>query len=88
LAPAGTPGTTLLRIRLPDGSSHQRRFMVADPLQAVYDFVDSLEAVAALRYSLATTFPRRVYGQGCLAQSLQELDLTPQAVLLMQPEDD
>lgn len=126
--------------------------------QAVYDFVESLEGVQALKFSLATTFPRRVYGQGelysrrlaellypnpnihamsgcillvaraaalaapmpgpalarnrtpchpparplplplpslpprpaadCLQRSLEELDLAPQAVLLMQPEDD
>ncbi|KAL4423405.1 hypothetical protein ABPG77_009983 [Micractinium sp. CCAP 211/92] len=85
---AGTPGSTLLRIRLPDGSTHQRRFMAADPLQVVHDFVDSLEAVTALKYSLATTFPRRVYAADNLGHSLQELDLVPQAALLMQPEDD
>lgn len=34
------------------------------PTQAVYDWVDSLETVTALHYSLATTFPRRVYGAG------------------------
>lgn len=31
---AGTPGTTLIRIRLPDGSSHQRRFRGEDAMQA------------------------------------------------------
>lgn len=86
--PAGTPGATTLRIRLPDGSTHQRRFLASDPLQVVHDFVDSLEAVTAPRYSLATTFPRRVYAAASLGQSLQELDLVPQAALLMQPEDD
>lgn len=35
--------------------------------QAVYDFVDSIESVAALKYSLATTYPRRVYGHGACA---------------------
>ena len=130
----------------------------------MHDFAGSLEEVTALRYSLATTFPRRIYAQGeragggwggmrwvvrgalnahprqtpalrsawkimgwmarggaaarslpltpdtallrrpflcpslhphldaaaadSLQQSLQELDLVPQAVLLMQPEED
>ena len=30
---AGTPGTTLIRIRLPDGANHQRRFRAEDPMQ-------------------------------------------------------
>jgi hypothetical protein len=34
------------------------------PLQVVYDFVGSLDGVTALKYSLASTFPRRVYGGG------------------------
>lgn len=33
LMAAGTPGATTLRIRLPDGSTHQRRFLASDPLQ-------------------------------------------------------
>ena len=43
-------------------SSHHPPFCYS--LQAVYDFVDSLAAVTALKYSLASTFPRRVYGAG------------------------
>ncbi|KAL4854252.1 putative oxidoreductase YhdF [Chlorella vulgaris] len=77
--PAGTPETTLIRVRLPDGATHQRRFWMADSLQVVYDFVDSRDGVTALRYSLATTFPRRVYRQESLGVSLRELDLAPQA---------
>lgn len=30
---AGTPGTALIRIRLPDGSNHQRRFLAGGALQ-------------------------------------------------------
>lgn len=85
---AGTPSSSLIRIRLPDGSSHQRRFLADGPMQVVYDWVDSLEAVTALNYSLASTFPRRVYGPDTRQQSLKELGLEPQAVLLMQSEDD
>lgn len=31
--PAGTPETTLIRVRMPDGATHQRRFWMADSLQ-------------------------------------------------------
>jgi FAS-associated factor 2 len=83
------PNTTLIRIRLPNGSTHQRRFMASDQLQIVQDWVDGLESHEHLKYSLATTYPRRVYtGSEIMGQSLEELDLAPQAVLLVQPEDE
>lgn len=33
--PAGTPNTAALRIRLPDGSTAQRRFLADQPLQVI-----------------------------------------------------
>ncbi|GAB4818640.1 hypothetical protein N2152v2_005686 [Parachlorella kessleri] len=85
---AGTPGTTLIRLRLPTGANHQRRFRAEDPMQVVYDYADSLPTLNSLKYSLATAFPRRVYGTETLQQPLSSLDLVPQGVLLVQPEDD
>ena len=62
---------------------------VACRAQAVYDFVDTLEEVGCLRYSLASSFPRIVFsGADKLPQSLEQLGLAPQALLLLQPEDD
>lgn len=40
-------------------------------LQVVYDFVDSLEAVSTLHFSLATTYPRRVLGSEARGRTLQ-----------------
>jgi FAS-associated factor 2 len=86
---ADVPNTTLIRIRLPNGSTHQRRFMASDQLQIVQDWVDGLESHEHLKYSLAMTYPRKVFvGIETMMQSLEELDLTPQAVLLVQPEDE
>lgn len=59
---------------------------IITPSQVVYDFVDSLDSEAVpLRYTLATTFPRREFGSSDLSQTLHELGLTPQAALLLQP---
>ncbi|KAL6768195.1 hypothetical protein ACKKBF_B38165 [Auxenochlorella protothecoides x Auxenochlorella symbiontica] len=83
---SSAPHVATLRIRLPDGGMHQRRFRESDDLQVVYDFVDSLDSEAVpLRYTLATTFPRREFGSSDLSQTLHELGLTPQAALLLQP---
>ena len=85
---ADVPHTTLIRIRLPNGAIHQRRFMASDQLQIVQDWVDGLESHEHLKYSLAMTYPRKVFaGDETAVQSLEELGLTPQAVLLVQPED-
>lgn len=57
-------------------------------LQVVYDFSDSLEGLNSLKYSLATMHPKVMYGSDKLQQSLKQLGLAPQAVLLVQPHDD
>lgn len=56
--------------------------------QVIYDFVDSLEGLTSLNYSLATTFPKVIYGPEKLQQSLSQLNLAPQAAMLVQPLDD
>ncbi len=48
-------------------------------MQDVYDFVDSLDA---------SNFPRRLFTPDLLAQPLAALDLAPQALLFVQPDDD
>ena len=57
-------------------------------LQVVYDFVDSLEGLRSMNYSLATTFPKVIYGHEKLQQTISQLNLVPQAAMLVQPHDD
>ena len=57
-------------------------------LQVVYDFVDSLEQLTSMTYSLATTFPKVIYGPEKLQQTISQLNLAPQAAMLVQPHDD
>lgn len=83
--------TTLVRVKLPSGLQQQRRFYACQHLQAIFDWVDTLEEVEFVKYSLASPYPRRVYkvdgGDGG-GGTLEELGLVGQAVLLLQPEDD
>lgn len=59
--PGGTCG---IRVRLPDGSTHARRFLRGDPVARVYDYVDSLPALALKSYHLVSSFPRKVFTDG------------------------
>ena len=43
--------TALVRLRLPDGGSAQRRFLASDHLGSVFDFVDSLDTTDFLKYA-------------------------------------
>lgn len=92
LPPEPAPGTptpcAVIRVRLPDGSNHQRRFESVAAVSAVYDWVNSLENCTFMRYSLVCNFPRRVYGGESMGASLQDAGLAPQGVLFVQVEDD
>jgi FAS-associated factor 2 len=46
---ANTSATALVRLRLPDGGSVQRRFDSLSSLRHVFDFVDSLDSTTYLR---------------------------------------
>ena len=56
--------------------------------QKAYDFVDSLESLDVLKYSLATSYPRRVFTEDTLHRSFEELGLSMQATLFVQSQDD
>lgn len=85
--PAGSPGAAQIRIRLREGT-HQRNFPDEIPLQAVADWVSSLEGGPAASFSLVSTYPRTVFRGGMLGQSLKQLGLAPQSVLVVHLEDD
>ncbi|GBF99613.1 hypothetical protein Rsub_12292 [Raphidocelis subcapitata] len=85
--PAGARAA-VVRVRLPDGSNHSRRFEAAAPVDLVYRWVDGLDGCTFWQYSLVCNFPRRVYGPDARALSLEEAGLAPQGVLFVQVEDD
>jgi FAS-associated factor 2 len=78
-----------IRVRLPDGQNHQRRFAAAESVQVLYDWVDSLEGFDCLRYSLVSAFPKRVFdAAGCGGLSLADAGLAPQGALFVCVHDD
>jgi hypothetical protein len=86
--PAADCGEPLLAclFRLPDGGRASRRFLLAQPLQLLFDYVDSLGAggMAFGGYQLVTQYPRRVLVPG--SGSLQEAGWSGgQEVLLLEP---
>jgi len=62
VASTGAP-TVSCRVRLPDGSSHARRFGLDEPLATLFTFVDSHYGRPG-EYLLVTQFPRRVVAPG------------------------
>ncbi|GAX73327.1 hypothetical protein CEUSTIGMA_g781.t1 [Chlamydomonas eustigma] len=91
-APAGNDAaaTALVRLRLPDGGSVQRRFFASDSLRLLFDFVDSLDSTTYLRYNLVSSYPKRTFNnEGAEAGiTLFEAGLAPQAALFVQPEEE
>ena len=56
-------------------------------LQEVVNFVGSLDQVKG-DFSLASSFPRRVFAEDAMDTSLSELQLAPQALLFVQHEEE
>lgn len=86
--PSDAEPAAFIRVRLPDGTNHQRRFAAGNTVQQLYRYVDSLPGCRYLKYSLVCGFPRKVYGSDTLQQTLEEGGLVPQGVLFVQPEEE
>ena len=54
------------------------------PEQEAWDWVASLDQVDAVRFHLASSFPRKVFTDQEQAGTLTELGLAPQAALFVQ----
>lgn len=87
-APDCTEAVVACLFRLPDGGRASRRFLLSQPLQLLFDYVDSQGAggMEFGAYQLVTQYPRRVFvasrGTDCLA----DVGLAAgQEVLLLEP---
>ena len=74
-----------LAVRLPDGSRAERRFHSTDTIADVYDFVDTLEELDEVSYSLVTNFPRRAFARSERV-SLVDEGVHPNGAMFVQTE--
>lgn len=74
-------------MRMPTGERKERRFQNSTKVSAIYDYVDSLGILDAVKYNLVTNFPRVVYGPEKRDQTLKEAGLHPHASLFVLVED-
>ncbi|KAL3286644.1 hypothetical protein HHI36_001143 [Cryptolaemus montrouzieri] len=79
--------TTKLQFRLPDGSQHTHEFQISDSLEMVHQYIQNQLIVPFNRYTLSTTFPRREFTTNDNSQSLLDLQLVPNAVILILPQN-
>ncbi len=64
---------------------HQR---LSPVMQEAWDWVASLEQVDAVKFHLASSFPRKVFTDAEQAGTLTQLGLAPQAALFVQVADE
>ncbi|KAG0044531.1 hypothetical protein BGZ83_010256 [Gryganskiella cystojenkinii] len=79
-------GSCQIQVRMLDGSSIRGDFEPEHKLKAVHDFVKATmdaRGVKAPGFSLMTNFPKTVYKDDALEQTLEEAKLTPRAQLIV-----
>lgn len=74
-------------VRLPSGDRQMRRFESTCKVQALYEYVDSLQTFEAGSYYLVSNLPRVVYGPDKLDLTLNEAGLHPNASLFVEVDD-
>ncbi|KAG0566620.1 hypothetical protein M758_7G066100 [Ceratodon purpureus] len=85
--PEKGPDVTQVLVRMPTGERKERRFQNSTKVSAIYDYIDSLGLLDAVKYNLVTNFPRVVYGPEKRGQTLKEAGLHPHASLFVLVED-
>nr|XP_023024513.1 UBX domain-containing protein 4-like [Leptinotarsa decemlineata] len=83
--PSVKSNTTRLQFRLPDGSSNTQEFASSDPMQAVVSYIKANLKLPFNDFTLSTTFPRREFTNNDYSQTLVDLQLVPNAVILVLP---
>lgn len=79
------PGSVLLQIRLTNGENIRKDFNIEDPLTVVRDFVDIHRTDGNTNYSLAISYPRKIFNNEDMEKSLLELNLQDRATLIVVP---
>lgn len=74
--------------RFPDGGRHARRFLLTDPVQLMFDFVDAQggSGLPPGGYHLVTSYPRRVFTEAEAGQRMEEAGFrNSREVLFLEP---
>ncbi|KAF7279781.1 hypothetical protein GWI33_006741 [Rhynchophorus ferrugineus] len=79
------PRTAVLQFKLPDGSTKTQDFPSTDKLQSVLNYLKSELKLPLNKFTLSTTFPRRQFAEKDYNDTLTDLNLTPNAVILVLP---
>ncbi|XP_076268842.1 UBX domain-containing protein 4-like isoform X3 [Rhynchophorus ferrugineus] len=79
------PRTAVLQFKLPDGSTKTQDFASTDKLQSVLNYLKSELKLPLNKFTLSTTFPRRQFAEKDYNDTLTDLNLTPNAVILVLP---
>ncbi|GLV39672.1 uncharacterized protein CBL_08262 [Carabus blaptoides fortunei] len=74
-----------LQFRLPDGTSQTHEFQASAVLSEVRDFISANLRLPFRSFSLSTTFPRREFTADDANTSLRDLQLVPNAVIMVLP---
>ncbi|XP_066249501.1 UBX domain-containing protein 4 isoform X1 [Euwallacea similis] len=77
--------TARLQFKMPDGTSKTEDFPSSDKLISVVNYVKTNFNLASNKFTLSTTFPRRQFTESDHTRTLAELQLTPNAVVLVLP---
>ncbi|XP_057471650.1 plant UBX domain-containing protein 11-like isoform X1 [Actinidia eriantha] len=79
------PTDVHLNIRLLDGANLQEKFLLTSTLRMVKDYVDGNQASAIGSYDLAIPYPRKVFTDQDLNETLAELGLVGRQALIIVP---
>lgn len=79
------PDVARLQFKLPDGTAHTHNFPSGESLQTVHAYIRANLNVPFNNYVLSTAFPRREFTDNNNAETLADLGLAPNAVVLILP---
>lgn len=83
--PRVPPNRARLQFKLPDGSTRTNDFESSATLIEVRNYVSEIMHMSVHNFTLSTTFPRREFTSADNLNTLIELELIPNAVILVLP---
>lgn len=83
--PRVPPNKARLQFKLPDGSTRTNEFASSCTLMEVRNYIAEVVNLNTNGFALSTTFPRREFTSGDNSQTLIDLELVPNAVILVLP---